>query len=251
VLRSFPRNRFCGPRSLSLGLGIAGALFATGCINRTIQIRTADVVVPTGRILYQAVQPSESSRTGAGWSGLSVDGEISYSHGNDNKPLRTGEEISLRRTEFTGPLQIRNRASVVDTTVNIRTGLEIQDIFRLEPMAGIELTSIDLEVVGGGVQESDTTTAIGFMSGLRAAFQPHSMFEIYGSASVGWLAGGRGNNRGIRTEKYETGARLLPLEHFGIFAGYRWAQYNQWREPDESDSDIDFRGPVFGIECRL
>ncbi|MFK7895882.1 MAG: hypothetical protein AB8G23_08615 [Myxococcota bacterium] len=222
-----------------------------GCVNRNIEIRTADVIVPTGRIRYQAIEPSETAKTGPGWSGLSVDGEISYSHGNDNKPLRVGDTLGLRRSEFTGPLRIRNRASVVDTTVNVRTGLSVKEMFRLEPMAGIELTSIDLEVVGGGVQESDTTTAVGFMTGLRGAFQPHALFEIYGQASAGWLAGGRGDNRGIRTEKYETGARLLPFEHLGIFAGYRWAQYNQWREPDESDSEFDFRGPVFGVEFRL
>ena len=84
--------------------------------------------------------------------------------------------------------------------------------------------------------------------GIGAGLQPHEMVELYGLVSFGALAD---KNKGTLTSKLEVGARLLPIDHFGVFAGYRWARYRQGRAPDDSDAYLYISGPILGAEVRF
>jgi hypothetical protein len=125
------------------------------------------------------------------------------------------------------------------------------DVFRVEPLLGIQVATVDLELSSAGAQESDRTTAGGIVLGLRVGLQPHERIEFYGQASYGQLFGGDGDNGFSESRKLEVGARLLPFEHFGVFAAYREARFFQIRNDRSSDSKLDFRGPILGMELRF
>jgi hypothetical protein len=221
---------------------------ATGCVNDTIKVRNRDTVMPAGRASWQAVEPSEQKWLGLSWSGLSVDGEIVYAEGDDKQNVAVSDQVGLGGTTIPGPVRVESRSDVIDVTANVRTGLAVLDVFRLEPVFGLELATVDLEIDSGGAKASERVTAGGGVVGIRAGLQAHEMVELYGLASFGALAD---KNKGTLTSKLEVGARLLPIDHFGVFAGYRWARYRQSRAPDDSDAYLYFSGPILGAEVRF
>lgn len=221
---------------------------ATGCINDTIRVKDRDAIMPAGRASWMVVNPSEKEWLGLSLSGLSVDGEIVYVEGDDEQRVEAGDQVGLGGTTIPGPARVQSRADVIDVTAGVRTGLAFFDIFRLEPTLALELASVDLEIDSGGAKASERVTAIGSAIGVRAGLQPHEWVELYGLASFGVLGD---KNKGTLTSKLELGARLLPFEHFGVFAGYRWARYRQGRDPDDSDADLKLGGPILGAEVRF
>lgn len=230
-------------------LALALTLLTTGCLtNDTIRLRTADSIMPATRVSWQATQPT--SRRVA-FSGLTVDGEVAYTTGNDNQPIGAGRQVTLRRSTFSGPTTLRTRAKIIDFTGNLRGGLLVNENFRLEPLLGVEVTDVNLEIAAGGVQQSDESTNIGMMAGVRMGYQPHHLIEFYTQYSVGALDFGRGSDNNLRTSKLEIGGRLMPFDHLGFFAAYRRAHYDQPRSADESDARMRFFGPVFGLETRF
>ena len=232
---------------LALGL----ALFATGCANDTIRVRDKNAIVAAGRVVWQAAQPSERTFLGLGTTGVVVEGELSYMAANDRQQIALGSQVALGNTTLAGPAALRSRAKVIDATAIARSGVRVMDLLRVEPFVGVEVTTVDLELSSGGVQESDRTTAGGFLVGLRAGLQPHKLVEFYGLYAAGVLFGGDKENKSSASQKFEVGARLLPLEHVGIFAAYREAVFFQIRDDTASDATLDFRGPILGMELRF
>jgi len=227
------------------------ALFATGCANDTIRVRDKNAITAAGRVVWQAAPPSEKEIRDLGWTGVVLEGELSYVAASDTQQIAPGDQVSLGNTTFPGPAALRSRAKVIDATANARSGVRIMDVLRVEPVLGVQVTTVDLELSSAGAQESDLTTAGGVVFGLRAGLQPHELLEFYGQYTYGPLFGGDKDNEVSLSQKFEVGARLLPFEHFGLFAAYREAVFFQVRDSDSSDSKLDFRGPILGMEARF
>ena len=222
---------------------------ATGC-SQKIQVREADAVIPAGRIRIQAV-PSTQPVRDFNFSGLVVEGEIAHSAINDNQPVPVGRTVFLDRIPFVGPTVVRNRARVLDANITARSGFSVRDIFRFEPIFGVQTIYVDLETSSGGVQASDRSASYGPVFGARAGIQPHEMIEFYGQFTWSYLFGGRHRVEGIFGRRGEGGVRLLLDEHIGFFAGYRWSKLIQQRDPDESNAEIELGGAILGLELRF
>jgi hypothetical protein len=225
--------------------------FSAGCANNTIHVRDKNAIAAAGRVSWQAAPPTEKKVVGLGWSGVVLDGEVSYVAAEDKQEIAATNRVSLGNTTFPGPASMNSRAKVVDLTATARTGVSIMNRLRIEPFVGLEVLTADLELSSGGVQESDLTTAAGVVFGLRGGLQPHELVELYALYSYGQLFGGDSENEVSASQKVEIGVRLLPVERLGIFAAYREALYYQARDHESSDSRLDFRGPILGMELRF
>jgi opacity protein-like surface antigen len=234
-----------------LALALGFVLFGVGCANDTIRLREGQTVIPAGRVVWQATPTTGTPQHWARFSGLSVDGEVSHTSGKDDRSIAPGEQITLRKTTFSGPTEFRSRAKIMDASLEARAGLAIQDWFRFEPTLGIGLSSVNLEVSSGGLEQSDVSTDVGLLVGMRTAIKPHELIEFYASWKIGFLGGSSGSSNSNSVARWEAGARLLPLDHIGVFAAYRESIYTQARDEDESDAQLSFRGPVLGVELRF
>ncbi len=232
-------------------LALVSILVSAGCANDTIRVRDRNAVAGAGRVKWQAVKPTEKKVLGFGGTGVALEGELSYVSASHQRPIAAGDQTSLGNTTFAGPATARSRAKLVDVTASARSGLVLLDMLRVEPFLGLQLTTVDLEVSSAGVQESDLTTAGGVTFGLRAGLQPHELIEFYGLYAYGNLFGGDSDNKFSVSQKLEVGARLLPVEHFGLFVAYREFLFYQIRDSDSSDAKLDFRGPILGLEMRF
>ncbi len=132
-----------------------------------------------------------------------------------------------------------------------RTGFSIADLFRLEAIGGVEILRIETALSGAGLQTTDRRTFGGVLGGVRAGLQPHEMIEFYGLGSIGLLVSGKGDGANLRVTKLELGALIMPVDYLGLFAGYRWSDYWQDRDHEESDVDLELYGPVLGLELRF
>jgi hypothetical protein len=226
-----------------------------GCANDTVRIDSRDTITAAGRITARVYAPQareeEASARIVEWTGITVDGEVAYQAAADRQNVAAGRQVSLDGTTIAGPTNIRSRARLIDTTANARTGFSVADLFRLEALGGFEILATETALSGAGLQTTDRRTFGGVFAGVRAGLRPHEMIEFYGLGSLGFLASAKGDGASLRVTKLEVGARIMPVEYLGLFAGYRWSDYWQDRDHDESDVDLELYGPVLGLELRF
>ena len=170
-------------RSLRFGVLILLTIYAStslvACANNTLQMTDRDVLIPSVRVSLPVVpKPESGDQAEATWSGVTLDGEVSYLlTGEDRQTLPAAEQVSLDKVTVAGPATVKTRARALDVTATARTGLAIGDAFTLEPVVGIQVVNVDLELVSPTVQGTDVSTSGGIIvgddgSGKFAAYQP-------------------------------------------------------------------------------
>lgn len=216
-----------------------------GCAQK-VRVEDRDTVGGGGRIAWQVVQPRGDA---IGWSGVTVEGELSYREGESDAVIPAGRTVEDRGNTIGGGVDTpyTARAEVVEGTALVRTGVHVKNVVRLEVMAGGQALGTDVTIVGGGVQTSSNETAAGGVVGARLGIQPHELIEFYGTTLVGSPSGARGL---ITSERWDAGLRIMPVDHFGLYAVYRQTRYERTGRPG-SDIKIDLSGPVFGVELRF
>ena len=244
-------------RFFRFGLLITLTIYAStslvACANNTLQMTDRDVLIPSVRMSLPVVpKPETGEQAEATWSGVTLDGEVSYLlTGEDRQTVPAAEQVALDKVTVAGPATVKTRARALDVTATARTGLAVGDTFTLEPVAGIQVVNVELELVSPTGQGTDVSTSGGFIVGGRSAIRPLEFLELYGQYTFGYLFGGSGRVVAMEVKRGEVGARVMSAEALGLFAGYRWATYDQRRESRESDANLKFRGPVFGVELHF
>ena len=239
-------------RKLLLVLTSLSVAVVSGCGNR-LRINDAGGLVPTGRLVWQPVGPLPVNAEVFQFSGVSLEADVSYAQGE----AREGNGISADEAVVVGLNTIpaaggfNARANVIDVKGTVRGGLEIANMFRLEPMAGFQVVNAHLAVSGSTGQFSQERTASGFLYGLRAGLQPHRWVEFYGRVMNGILGGSDLRVDSAYSFQAEAGVRLAPIDFVGMFAGYRWSQYEFQVDKEQTNLDIGLDGPVLGVELRF
>lgn len=235
------------PRIVKLFALSVAIVSTAGCTN--VRVHSADAVIPTGRVVWAAIPPGESSENRAMVpSGLVAEFELGYTQANDNQPVRAGDDPEIDGTEFVGPTELRTRVQLVDSALTVRGGVILGEVFRIEPIAGAEVVTAELQVAGGGLQATKRSLYVGPLLGLRAGVQLHERFELYGLVRAAGLfsiySDASGSTAG--SVRGEVGGRARLLEHLGLFGGYRWIDLDD--EGGGTDVTYELRGPVFGAE---
>jgi hypothetical protein len=241
-----------------------------GCINFNTEIHVTDTdsLTPSGRISCEVWPGNATRRSGTaldlitgkstdatmqsiGIQGtLSVDGEVAAVNGQDHQNVTLGDEIEISHVEFPGPARVKANSENLRGQIAGRGGIRFYDVLSLEAILGLGVDDTEVQVRDGatGIDATDEELRAGLVIGGRATVRPIALFDVYAQYTAN-LAGEALLAAVI--EDSQIGVELNLMRNFAIYSGYRWWSYQESVSGDDSEWDLDVRGPTVGASIKF
>lgn len=239
-----PRVRFS---ILALGALICTASLA-GCASGTYRAGEDSAIAASFRISAE-VTPGRT-RGGPGDLGLgeevsagylqSFEGELAYVSGDDagtfDRPLEIGSANFPAGTTLDSDFSVTTVSVVSSSGYRTETGLEFSMLY------GLELTSLDLEVRGGGLTGKNDHQEIGPLLGVRLRWLIDERFRIFASH--------RGSALRHSLEQSEVGLEFRVIPRLALFGGFRRTEFNL-DHTNDSEIDLTWKGLLLGLQLEF
>jgi len=229
-----PRRSLAAP----LGLAALGVSLLASCVSREIEVEERNVVFPSLRGTFWDGARSEAVVDHA----LELD--LAYGAGEDLQMLGVGESVNLDGMTFTGPGTLQNEVDLTAGSATWRMDfLSPGDgvSFGGALLLGAAFTNLDIEISNGAVSERSTLANGGPILGGQFHIQPRPWIELHVRSTI--QVGISDDPSSLAT--WEAGLELEPHPTIGLFAGWRWWNYD--KEVPGSDIDLELSGPTFGL----
>lgn len=184
--------------------------------------------------LEASIPISADKRTRLRLRGARVDGE-------DSQTLEFDERITAGSSSIFGPAEVDVELDLSYYSIAIGNESDPGDSLKSSMYLGISQTRFDLTISGDNnrLRSSDDTTEAYLQFGLAAA--------VTGSLDLGFSAAfslGR-NLSGVSEFDLKLDYRLA--ENLVLTGGYRWFEYQYGLGDDDSNLEVNFRGPFLGV----
>lgn len=166
--------------------------------------------------------------------------------GSFDQRLDPDERIRLEDSTFNGPDLVDGDLELTYYSVAIGGGRNYPNTgrggLRTETYLGISQTSFDLEMQSGNrrLQADDDTVEFYMQWAAIAAINETLDFGFSWALSVGREFSG--------ISEIDLMLEYDVTEHLSITGGYRWFRYEFDSDLDDSNIEVDFRGPFLGIQ---
>lgn len=134
-------------------------------------------------------------------------------------------------------------------TLDVRGGGRFFDVFSIEGLGGLTLSSLHVTVRGTGIRSGDTVVGVGPNIGARVSVSPHAILNLYAQGQLHLLGVIAQDHDTAVARTAEVGGQLHLTSALSVFGGYRWSG---WEETIHRSSDIEMvlSGPTFGVLLR-
>lgn len=240
-----PCARRRGPRAAAWTL----AALCAGCATNPIDVEAQDdaATVPSLRAVYEISAPTEREDMGGTEFGSAVELELARTEGDDTQSFGPGERIEFGELDETGPGTAAVDAELAFASLCFRGDFRLHPRVDLQALGGLAWQRVDTTVRVGAATGHDRDTSLGFKFGGRVAF--HAMEDLDLRLGLGQVIALRDSDA-VSLRDVQLDAQVQATKNLSLFGGWRWLGYAQERH-DESDLELDFSGPTFGLQLRF
>jgi len=223
------------------------ALLLAGCGSgppaETLNVSDDNAFQP---VLRGSISLSEPSRAPSHpQSGHAVELGYARASGHSEQQLSSGY-VSLGSRTFTAPATLSNEFEMryVDVTYRFRY-LPAHSSAGVELLAGVAFADVDFAATSAGLRASESLSSPGGQLGLGVLWRPFSGTGVHARASGFFSGDDAGITRATRIDVYLSQALL---RNVALRGGYSWWTLESDRGGATSPVEIEFRGPVLGLE---
>ena len=245
------RSHFLLPLALSVPL--CSCITSSGRSSTTLRGEDHDVRSPALRASFnlRGGRPNPKSKTPEGVEysvPLALDFEYSRAFAETRGRIEAGELIRFGGQDINGPTDYFTDADLDLASLVVRSGFLFTSGIAVEGYLGLGHTRFDLTVDTGTERISDRLSSVGPMFGARLSYWIVREFGLY--ADVNRRIGIPRDYDELEVDVAEVGLRWWFQAPLGIFAAWRWIEYDAEEDDsrDESDLAFDFEGPLFGLQ---
>ncbi len=178
---------------------------------------------------------------------FAVELELSRAEPRDDQFVGAGTQLDIDDHVFPGPTRVEHDFEVTDYLAYARVGARFEDRLQVEGLFGLDAGTVHLRTRSLGRSTSEGTFTIGPLVGLKTTVDLFDWWSIYGMAHASF---GFGREGATSSKKLvELGAQFSPIDSVGVFAGWRKRVLDISRRG--SDFDLDFSGPLVGIQLNF
>jgi len=164
---------------------------------------------------------------------IGVSGMTGKNQGSFDGSIQIDETIFAPNTELEGRFQLNELSAYFTSGFRNEAGLEISGLL------GVQLTTLKIEVDGGGVSASTKESGVGLLGGLRLRWLITEDFRLYAMA--------RGSSLNYSFEQNEIGVEYRVTHPIALFAGWRRSDYDL-DFSNRSDLDLTWKGFFAGVQ---
>jgi hypothetical protein len=214
---------------------LPGVILASGCVS-TVNIDAEDTSQFSN--LGASIPLNGDDNTRLRFKATRVDGSF-------DQRLDAGERIHLEDSTFDGPDLVDGDLELTYYSIAIGGGKGFDSAgaggLRTETYFGISQTRFDLEMESGNrrLQADDDTVEFYMQWAAIAPINDSLDFGFSWALSVGREFSG--------ISEIDLMLEFDVAEHLSITGGYRWFEYQYDSGGDDSNLEVDFRGPFLGI----
>ena len=239
----------------------------TGCQTTELDLDDRDRFTAGGRVSYEIYPGNDKRRVGSLLDLLtraskSVDGEsvtaqnarirptisidtaIASIKGSDHQQVAAGEVVEIG-LQIPGPARVKVSAESLRAHFAARGGVRFFDVLSLEGILGVGLDNTEVRIQGGGIDSREDSLAAVFLTGVRSTLRLIPLFDLYVEYLVSYAS------LDTEMEDLQVGVDLNVTRNVSLFAGYRWWDYEKNNFDQDSDVEIDFRGPTAGLSLKF
>lgn len=256
------------PHRIAPGLPcLAGILLLSilwnGCAtpSEDVRARSRDAVFPSLRLRMDLGRPQQDDPPRPGSVATSLELEGWRTEDTFEQPLHGGGVMRLDDLQFKGPTRLRGRVRLDWAEANFRGLYRANQHFGLEGRGGLTWSEVTMRLQAGGLRDDETLRSLGPLVGAGLLWRPKEPMTLYARGS-GMQSLGASHDTDAAVG--ETGLQFDLTDHLGLFAGWRWVDYDVDRDtdvnglflppgllPDQASLKLHLSGPVFGLALRF
>ena len=166
--------------------------------------------------------------------------------GGSEQSLRGVDYVSLGSTRINGPATLSSEFELRQLEIAYRfRGIDPGSGIGIDLLAGPAVYELDVAVRSGGLAASETLTSVGPQLGIGALWRIRRGTSVHLRGSYFYSADDAGVTRATRIDAYLSQALA---RNIALRGGYAWWNADSDRGGATSPVNVEFSGPVLGLE---